>query len=201
VQARARRTRDKIIDQAKQAFAIRGYEATNLTDHILAPAGVSVGSFYHQFANKREVLLEIFATTISERYATVLERLSDGSSTSFGEAYHAILEALLDDVDRNPDVWRIQLREHESPDPEIRRVALVGLGGWSDVALGVMRPWYPDDHPNVHVAANMVALLSTALVREYTHFTTEEQGERRESLVGTCVAFAEAGLDRLLAGA
>jgi AcrR family transcriptional regulator len=199
VQARARRTREKILAQARQAFAEHGFEATNLTEHILTPAGVSVGSFYHQFTNKREVLLEIFAATISERHADIRGQIATLHADSFADGYRTIVDALLDDVEGNPDVWRIQWREHESPDPEIRRMALVGVDGWAEIALHLIEPFYPGERANKLTAAQMGVFLASGLIREYSHFEPDEQQARRRPLVDACVAFAAAGVDRLLA--
>jgi AcrR family transcriptional regulator len=199
VQARARRTREKILAQARRAFAERGFEATNLTEHILTPAGVSVGSFYHQFTNKREVLLEIFSATITERHAGIRQQMATLQVDSFADCYRWIVNLLIDDVERNPEVWRIQWREHESPDPEIRRLALVGVDGWSDTALRLLDPFYPGDSPNKLVVAQMCVFLASGMIREYSHFEPAEQRARRAGLVDGCVAFAGAGVHRLLA--
>jgi AcrR family transcriptional regulator len=203
VQARARRTREKIIARAKRAFAERGFEATNLTEHILTPAGVSVGSFYHQFSNKREVLLEIFDHTIAERHARIKERIAAASASSFGESFRDVLETLCDDVDANHDVWLIQWREYESPDAEIRTRALIGIEGWTYIARSLIDPWYPADHPQSEVAARQVALIGFMVVREYTHVprngVPDDLTATREALLAPAIVFATAGLDRMLA--
>ena len=185
--------------QARRAFAERGFEATNLTEHILTPAGVSVGSFYHQFTNKREVLLEIFEATISARHAGIRERIAGLKMESFADSYREIVGALLDDVERNPDVWRIQWREHESPDPEIRRTALVGVDGWSGIAVRLIDPFYAGSQADKLAAAQMCVFLASGMIREYSHFDPDVQQQRRAALLDTCVVFAVAGVDRLLA--
>ncbi len=199
MQARARRTREKILNQARRAFAERGFEATNLTEHILTPAGVSVGSFYHQFTNKREVLLEIFASLVATRHIDIRRRLAALELDSFGAYYRWTLDAMLDDVEHSPDVWRIQWREHESPDPEIRRQSLVGVDEWCETAVKLIDPFYPSDHPNMQAASQMIVLLAAGMIREYAHFDIDEQRARRRQLVDACVAFAEAGVAGLLA--
>ena len=50
-------TRRKILDAGTRAFADKGLDGTNLVRDVLEPAGVSVGSFYHQFADKTELLI------------------------------------------------------------------------------------------------------------------------------------------------
>lgn len=199
MQARARRTREKIIGQAKRAFAERGFEATNLTEHILTPAGVSVGSFYHQFSNKREVLIEIFDQTIGARHERIMGHIAEQSAASFGEAYRMLIVELLDDVDTNFDVWRIQWREYESPDPEIRDRSLAGVPGWSLVAHRMIDPWFPGDHPAKDDVARMMVLIGMGLVRDYCHMDADRRAHERDHLLDPAIAFVEAGAERLLA--
>lgn len=198
MQARARRTRERIIAQAKRAFAERGFEATNLTEHILTPAGVSVGSFYHQFSNKREVLLEIFEHAIRVRHEHIKDRVRNSTPSTFEEALRNVLDALLDDVDAQHEVWLIQWREFESPDPEIRSRALIGIDEWIEIALQIMAPWYSRDHPAAHDAARQVVLIGFGVAREYTRTDEVDRLVRRDRLLSTAVAFAGAGLERLL---
>lgn len=47
---------DEVLDQALNAFWLRGYAATSMTD-LLAAMGLSKSSFYECFGSKREVLL------------------------------------------------------------------------------------------------------------------------------------------------
>jgi AcrR family transcriptional regulator len=198
VQARARRTREKILAQAKRAFSERGFEATNLTEHILTPAGVSVGSFYHQFTNKREVLLEIFDHAISARHERIRDHIRHMQTDTFGDAVRVVIDLLLDDVETDPDIWHVQWREHESPDPEIRQRALVGVGGWTDVVLRMMEPFYPGDLPNKTLVAETSVVLASGLVREFSHLTPDDQHRRRHELVDTFVAYIQAATDALL---
>ena len=55
-QARSREKRDEILKAAAAMFVARGYAATT-SDEIAAAAGVSVGTFYNYFRNKRQVLV------------------------------------------------------------------------------------------------------------------------------------------------
>ena len=58
-QARRKQTKEKIVQAAIKLFQERGYEKTTSND-ISAAAGVSVGSFYVYFTDKRQLLLTIF---------------------------------------------------------------------------------------------------------------------------------------------
>src|SRR5262245_24525351 len=69
-QARSKRTKEKIIEAATRLFQERGYEKTTSND-IASEAGVSVGSFYVYFTDKRQLLLTIFDRLADELYKNI----------------------------------------------------------------------------------------------------------------------------------
>lgn len=144
-QARAIRTRARILDQAAQAFATKGFEATSLTSDILEPADVSVGSFYHQFADKHAVLL----TLVEDRRAAwspLIEQLvTSRSHATLQDALRAWVIAQLDDVDEHPAIWWIAFREMYHADPAIRQVFDAGWSEWVEQLRRLTRPWAGDD--------------------------------------------------------
>lgn len=71
-QARSRQTKEKIIQAAIQLFQERGYEKTTSND-IAAEAGVSVGSFYVYFTDKRQLLLTIFDRLADELFKNIFD--------------------------------------------------------------------------------------------------------------------------------
>lgn len=86
-QARSRRTREKIIEAAIELFEQRGFEKTTSND-IAAAAGVSIGSFYVYFTDKRQVLLLAIERLISERIDAVFSnfRVEDLSTPHLRQA-------------------------------------------------------------------------------------------------------------------
>ncbi len=56
VQSRALKTREKILDTAMQVYAKKGYHNATV-DEIAKSAGVSVGTAYRYFKDKKELLL------------------------------------------------------------------------------------------------------------------------------------------------
>ncbi|MEU1981952.1 helix-turn-helix domain-containing protein [Nocardia sp. NPDC019395] len=60
----AARNQQRIIDAARELFADRGLEIT--LDDVAERAGVGVGTVYRRFANKRELISEVFAGHIRE---------------------------------------------------------------------------------------------------------------------------------------
>ncbi|WP_280422555.1 TetR/AcrR family transcriptional regulator [Nocardia carnea] len=60
----AARNQQRIIDAARELFADRGLEIT--LDDVADRAGVGVGTVYRRFANKRELISEVFAVHVRE---------------------------------------------------------------------------------------------------------------------------------------
>jgi TetR/AcrR family transcriptional regulator, mexJK operon transcriptional repressor len=73
-QARSKQTKEKIVQAAIQLFQKRGYEKTTSND-VAAEAGVSVGSFYVYFTDKRQLLLTIFDRLADELYKNIFDGL------------------------------------------------------------------------------------------------------------------------------
>src|SRR6056297_30799 len=59
VQNRGKETKNSIIRAARELFADNGYHGTN-SKEIAARAGVSTGSFYSYFDDKKQVFMEVF---------------------------------------------------------------------------------------------------------------------------------------------
>lgn len=73
-QARSKKTKEKIVQAAIELFQERGYEKTTSND-IASEAGVSVGSFYVYFTDKRQLLLAIFDRLADELYKNIFDGL------------------------------------------------------------------------------------------------------------------------------
>lgn len=73
-QARSKQTKEKIVQAAIKLFQERGYEKSTSND-IASEAGVSVGSFYVYFTDKRQLLLTIFDRLADDLYKNVFDGL------------------------------------------------------------------------------------------------------------------------------
>lgn len=73
-QARSKQTKEKITQAAILLFQERGYEKTTSND-IAAAAGVSVGSFYVYFTDKRQLMLTIFDRLADELFKHAFDSL------------------------------------------------------------------------------------------------------------------------------
>lgn len=121
-QERSRRTREKIIDAAIQLFEERGFERTTSND-IAAAAGVSIGSFYAYFADKRQLLLFIFERIVSERIDAVFSQftIDDLLSDHVRDRIRNAVKRVFSNKCTTPMFNRV-LREMGDKDPDIASV-------------------------------------------------------------------------------
>lgn len=139
-QARAIRTRERILDQAEQAFASKGFDAASLTSDILDPAGISVGSFYHQFSDKRAVLHALLHERLPwEDLSPALDVAAE--QPTFSDTVRRGLGELLDDIDRHPATWRIHFRERDSADDDVRDLIAQSWQRWEEAVRVMFDRW------------------------------------------------------------
>lgn len=200
VQARALETRARILAQAERAFAERGFDAASLTSHILDPAEVSVGSFYHQFGNKRDVLFAVLDERFSARRASIARRVLDPTFATFRDVVGEALVAFMDDIEQRPDAWRIQYRERQNPDPEIGGAIRVGWDSWADTARRILGQWYDAEPDAIDDAARLVVMLISGMLRDYLLAEPDARRELRTRIGGAAADFCVAGVERVLTG-
>ena len=106
-QKRSIETRKKILVAAKDQFAEHGFHGTNAKE-IAATAGVSVGSFYSYFKDKKALFMEIFREHIEEKVVRILS------------------EHRVDPNDRRKSVYRLikAMAEAHDPYPQFHREVL-----------------------------------------------------------------------------
>lgn len=78
LQARARRTRERVLEAAVLCFEENGFDETT-TAMIAQRAEVAVGTVYGYFKDKREILLELLDTLVREEADAVIARLDPAS--------------------------------------------------------------------------------------------------------------------------
>lgn len=74
-QERARKTFEALVEAASELFMERGFDATQTPD-IASAAGVSVGTFYRYFSDKKEMYLEITRRDLATAYHEVMDGLT-----------------------------------------------------------------------------------------------------------------------------
>jgi|GEM_PF-848294 len=101
-QERARAKRDAILKASAVLFAEGGYQATTTPD-IAAAAGVSVGTLYSYFRDKRQILLTLVAGT-----AQTLRALNLDESTSGPDPRGSIRRILADALPYDATHYQLQ---------------------------------------------------------------------------------------------
>lgn len=116
----AEETRRRLLAAGRRAFAARGLGGVNLREDILKPARVSAGSFYHQFSDKADLLLEILAVDgaeVREQVESNAARVDENAR----DRVRAAFAVYFDMADTNPSFVKIYIREFYSDDRRIRR--------------------------------------------------------------------------------
>lgn len=131
-QARAKKTFEALIAAARKMFDERGFDATQTPD-IAAEAGVSVGTFYRYFGDKKAIYLEVSRRHLVDAHREVMDGLTAErfSGTGQREAVEQIFALLVDHVTRYPGMHR-SFVEMEMRDPDIAALKRV----FDDAARG-----------------------------------------------------------------
>jgi AcrR family transcriptional regulator len=199
-QARAIRTRRRLLATGLEAFSRFGHDGVNLHQDILGPAGVSVGSFYHQFSDKTELLLEIINTTgMTRRNAVISIGLDDEQHASFDAAVRGGFRAYFDSLDDPAHGWALQFNELSSSSEAVRELLRRGRREWLAGLAAVVARWHPGADPEVCLlAAQGIRGVATGLGMAYLDLPGDVRPDRRESMCTVGAEFAIAGTEALL---
>ncbi|WIG57780.1 MAG: Transcriptional regulator, AcrR family [Ktedonobacterales bacterium] len=94
-QARSREKRDEILKAAARLFVRDGYAQTT-SDTIAAEAGVSVGTFYNYFRNKRQALLTLVIERLDGIFSNIRLAQMDFSDGHPREVIRRAIGAMLE---------------------------------------------------------------------------------------------------------
>ncbi|MEX3009602.1 TetR/AcrR family transcriptional regulator [Hoeflea sp. TYP-13] len=109
---RERRMRE-IEAAAREVFSQRGYDAASMTD-IAKLAGVSEGSIYKFYTNKRDLLLTVIRTWYQRMIDEFIEKLSGVEGTR--AQLQTVIWQHLKSIKANPDLCRLFYSEVRSAD-------------------------------------------------------------------------------------
>jgi len=122
-QDRARKTFEALVEAAAQSFIEHGYDATGTPD-IAERAGVSVGTFYRYFDDKKQVYLEVARRHLVTAYHEVMDRLTPERFA--GKARHdtiaEAIDVMVSIMTAHPGMSRVFL-EMTLRDPDVSALA------------------------------------------------------------------------------
>ena len=121
-QKRSRRTRQRLIRSATRLFSEKGYEATT-TNQIARRAGVSVGTFYTYFLDKRAIFLEIYRDYSLDIERTIHAELNPERwrGVDFHTGIHSLVRTAFQSHKRDPGLQRA-FAQIAMKDPEFQDV-------------------------------------------------------------------------------
>ena len=126
-QKRSIKTKTKILRTAIKLFAKKGIHGTN-TKEIAAKAGVSIGSFYSYFHDKKTLLLDVLEDFLRQIYTTIWENEEfpfTGTGTSEKERLYGVIQTvivrMMKAYDLSPEFHR-QTHALRYSDPDINRL-------------------------------------------------------------------------------
>jgi AcrR family transcriptional regulator len=123
-QERARKTYEGLVTAAAECFLNAGYDATGTPD-VAARAGVSVGTFYRYFDDKKQVYLEVTRRYLAEAYHRIMDRLTPQRFAGMdGRATLAeTVDILLDTSTRHPGMHKsfVEMALRDADVLELRR--------------------------------------------------------------------------------
>jgi len=172
------------LEAGRKAFANKGLGGASLREDILLPAGVSVGSFYHQFADKEDLLVEILRCDSERVLRTMRESGASLASDPLARG-RMLLNDLFKNADRHPQFVKIFVREYYSDSPAVRRQirkhqhqSIARLGAYYQ-ALGEAMD-LPLDANGI---ATMLSVQTLAMVNYYLEFPKSKRKAMRERMV------------------
>ena len=120
-QQRGIETKKRIIRAAINLFADKGIHGTN-SKEIAEKSGVSIGSFYSYFKNKKSLLLEVLEDYIEKHFKMVWQALSRINIEKLDRnSIKAIIQGAFKAYDIAPEFHR-QTHALRYSDPDIKRI-------------------------------------------------------------------------------
>jgi len=120
-QHRGIQTKNRIMKAAFQLFAKKGIHGTH-SKEIVEKAGVSIGSFYSYFKNKKTLLLEMLEDYLDRHYTTIWRPMGHFAINELGrDDIKLIIENVFEAYDISPEFHR-QTHALRYSDPDINRV-------------------------------------------------------------------------------
>ena len=198
-QDRARRTYEALVTAAGEAFIANGYDATGTPD-IAAQAGVSVGTFYRYFDDKKQIYVEVARRHLAEAYRQTVSRLAPQHFV--GKARHDTIaetvDALIAVASRHPGMNRVFV-EMTLRDPDVaalnRAFEDMARRRLADLISAITpRSVVPDPEATAFVL--QIAAVETANVLAGVHGESAVPTARAKAALTELIHRALFGLDR-----
>ncbi|MCP3938215.1 MAG: TetR/AcrR family transcriptional regulator [Actinomycetia bacterium] len=189
-------TRARLIHHGRMAFAAKGHDRVSLHRDVLLPAGVSNGSFYHQFRDKTDLLVAVLEDAVARGRFMIEQSVQVSPDTPPVERVRRTISLWLDLVDVGEDSFRIQMQERNSSDERVRRlVADLRQRSYAPLAerLSSNRRLLSESFDGER-AAQLVTGLATAMAMDYLALPKDQRAAERDDLAGAMASFIIGGV-------
>ena len=109
-QRRARQTVDAVLEAVVRVLKREGFDAIT-TNRVAEVAGVSIGSVYQYFPDKRAIFAALHERHIEEIDRIVETTLVEHAASSLDELIRAMVEAMVDAHTTDPELYELLLTE------------------------------------------------------------------------------------------
>ncbi|HUI24830.1 MAG TPA: TetR/AcrR family transcriptional regulator [Candidatus Kryptonia bacterium] len=196
-------TRARLLTVGRTAFARKGLAGVSLTEDILRPAGVSVGSFYHQFRDKTDLFLALLQQHTEAFRAMIREAHDPRSGRGPLEMARHSYATVFRVAEENPELFRIFVRERESENKRVRAYLQETHRGWiTSLAedyrrIGLANGQGTTDTATAELTAELISALTTGTILRYLELPAAERGKQRPRLIAGLVHFTLGGVPAL----
>lgn len=195
--SRADDTRRRLLQQARLAFAAKGHDGVSLQRDVLHPSGVSNGSFYHQFDDKTDLLVALLEEAAEAGRSALRETIGASVAGGLVERARRGFELWFTLVDGAEDLFRIQLRERENPDPRVRELIRDLRRRWVAGIAANLDDQADGASIDPDLIARIVASLAYGVLAEYLDTPSGERTELRSRFLADLPAFVVGGIAEL----
>jgi AcrR family transcriptional regulator len=195
--SRAEDTRCRLIAQARLAFAEKGHEGVSIQRDVLTPSGVSNGSFYHQFSDKTDLLLAVLGEATQVGSVVLHDAMTTTPAVEPEQRARRAFEVWFDMVDSAEDMFRIQLRERNNPDPRVRSLVQGFRQQWIAIIAATLRDRSGSGSADVELTARLITSLTYGVLIDYLDTPAGERTALRATLVDALPRFVAGGVAAL----
>lgn len=134
---RGEETRRRILAEAADAFADRGYGSTSLND-LVRSTGLTKGAFYFHFASKEELALEVFRSKHEEWHGKVLAVLEEEERAI--DQLVAVMRTVTELIEADPSARCVgRLADELSREPQLASIVSGQFEAWVELSTELLR--------------------------------------------------------------
>ena len=159
-QERSRQTVEAILDAAAEVFEAHGLDG-GTTERIVERAGVSVGSMYQYFPNKRALLAALAERSLSDarRHQDAFLAHMESADPPLDEAVRRLIDYLKTAHEAQPRLKSLMFEEMVLPGCLAAEREAFGEALWAGVAGLLARRGIPDPDVKARVLISAVTML------------------------------------------